>query len=67
MAIKSFGAGYWRARTFQAVWGESAETPWDEPEIQPGAFAPLSRPSSPISPPFKRRTRRRREQEFLLL
>lgn len=43
------------------------ETPWEEPGIQPGAFAPLSRPSSPITRPFKRRTRRARELDLLIL
>ena len=44
------------------------ERPEDEPGIQPGAFAPLSRPSSPINrAPFKRRARQRRDQDLLIL
>jgi hypothetical protein len=39
----------------------------DDPIIYPGAFAPLSRASSPISIPFKRRSRRHREQEMMIL
>lgn len=55
---KSFSPKSWR---FQG------EMPWDEAPIQPGAFAALSRPSSPIAKPFKRRTKERREQDLLLL
>jgi len=48
-------------------WRFSGELPWEEAPIQPGAFGALSRASSPLSKPFKRRTRARREQEMLLL
>lgn len=43
------------------------DAPWEEAPVQPGAFAPLSRPSSPITRPFQRRSKKRREEEFLLL
>ena len=55
---KSFSPKSWR---FQG------EMPWDEAPIQPGAFAALSRPSAPLSKPFKRRAKKRREQDLLLL
>ena len=48
-------------------WCFSGELPWEEAPIQPGAFGALSRASSPLNKPFKRRTRARREQEMLLL
>lgn len=59
-APASFSDRAWR---FPAV-----ELPWEEPGIQPGAFAPLSRPSSPIvRQPFKRRTRKKRDEELLII
>lgn len=50
-------------------WGDAIDIdkPWSEAPVQPGAFAPLSRPSSPIARPFQRRSKKRREEEFLLL
>lgn len=61
-------------KSWGRAWGRSwgpivvAELPEDEAPIQPGAFAPLSRAASPISlKPFQRRSRKRRDQEFLLL
>jgi hypothetical protein len=52
----------------QIAWRFPAQhTPWEEAPVQPGAFAPLSRPSSPISRPFQRRSKKRREEDFLLL
>ena len=57
-SLKSFSPKSWRF---------SGEPPWEEAPIQPGAFGALSRASSPLSKPFKRRARARREQEMLLL
>ena len=60
---KSFSAKSFSAKS----WRFSGELPWEEAPIQPGAFGALARASSPLSKPFKRRTRARREQEMLLL
>jgi hypothetical protein len=63
----------WRrswAGCWAGTWGRTAprrQTQWEEPPIQPGAFAPLSRSSSPITQPFPRRTRKRRELDLLIL
>lgn len=64
-------SGFWADGFWQSgFWADDHpdERPEDEPGIQPGAFAPLSRPSSPITrTPFKRRARRRRDQDLLIL
>lgn len=65
--IATLGIGYGPALVARlGIWKASEEQPEENP-IQPGAFAPLSRPSSPITRPFKRRTKKRREEELLFL
>lgn len=61
---KSFHPRSFSLRSWRFPQQESA---WDAAPIQPGAFAPLSRAASPITRPFKRRTRRARELDLLFL
>lgn len=66
-AIATLGIGYGPALMARlGVWQTGDALPEENP-IQPGAFAPLSRASSPITRPFKRRSKKRREEELLFL
>ena len=66
--VSVFSRSSFSPRSFsRKSWRFSGELPWEEAPIQPGAFGALSRASSPLSKPFKRRARARREQEMLLL